>query len=78
MDVPDETQLTLVVRFCVEPSLYVPVAVNCCVFAAMIDAVLGVTAIDSRMGAVPVPVSVTSCGLERPVSTTVSVPLRVP
>jgi hypothetical protein len=42
------------------------------------EAVLGVTAIDSRMGAVPVPVSVTSWGLESPVSTTVSVPFRVP
>jgi hypothetical protein len=54
------------------------VAVNCCVFATMTEAVLGVTAIDSRIGGVPVPVSVTSCGLESPVSTTVSVPFRVP
>jgi hypothetical protein len=44
----------------------------------MIEAVLGVTAIDSRMAAVPVPVSVTSCGLERPVSTIVIVALRLP
>ena len=36
------------------------------------------TAIDTREGAVPVPVSVTSCGLEPPLSATVSVPLRTP
>lgn len=35
-------------------------------------------AIDSRMGAVPVPVSVTNCGLERPLSVTVSVAFRLP
>jgi hypothetical protein len=29
--VADELHVTLAVRFCVEPSLYVPVAVNCCV-----------------------------------------------
>jgi len=39
---------------------------------------LGVTAIDSRIGAVPVPVSDTVCGLESPVSVTVSVALRAP
>ena len=36
------------------------------------------TAIETREGAVPVPVSVTSWGLEPPVSATVSVPLRAP
>lgn len=53
-------------------------AVNCSVSAAITDAVLGVTAIDSRIGDVPVPVSVTNCGLERPVSITVSVAFRLP
>jgi hypothetical protein len=38
----------------------------------------GVTAIDTRDGAVPVPLRVTSCGLEPPLSATVRVPLRVP
>ena len=38
----------------------------------------GVTAIDTREGAVPVPVSVTNCGLEVPLSTTVRVALRAP
>jgi hypothetical protein len=38
----------------------------------------GVTVIDLRMGAVPVPVRVTSCGLERPVSATVNVAFRLP
>ena len=36
------------------------------------------TAIETREGAVPVPVSVTSCGLEPPLSTTVRVALRAP
>jgi hypothetical protein len=38
----------------------------------------GVTAIDLRTGAVPVPVRVTICGLESPESTTVKVALRLP
>jgi hypothetical protein len=77
-EVFDEVQLAVVVRSCVERSLYVPVAVNCCVFPAATEAVLGVTAIDWRTGAVPVPVRLASCGLESPLSTTVSVADRVP
>jgi hypothetical protein len=45
---------------------------------AAIEAGLGVTAIDTRVGAVPVPESVTNCGLDVPLSVTVSVPDRVP
>jgi hypothetical protein len=56
----------------------VPVAVNCCVRPAATDGVAGVTAIDTRDGAVPVPLSDTSCGLDLPLSVTVSVPLRAP
>ena len=39
---------------------------------------MGVTAIETRNGAVPLPVNVTCCGLDVPVSTTVRVPERVP
>lgn len=48
------------------------------VLPAITEAVLGVTEIDCRMADVPVPVSVTSWGLEVPVSTTVRVPFRDP
>ena len=45
---------------------------------AATEAGLGLTAIDISVGAVPVPESVTSCGLEVPVSETVSVADRLP
>jgi len=48
--VPDD-HVTLDVRFCVEPSLNVPVAVNCCVAPLAIDGFAGVTAIDFKVGA---------------------------
>src|SRR6202522_2365529 len=51
--VPDD-QVTLNVRFCVEPSLNVPVAVNCCVAPLAIDGFAGVTAIDCSVAAVTV------------------------
>lgn len=38
----------------------------------------GVTAIETRIGAVPVPLNVTFCGLEVPLSVTVRVPDRLP
>ena len=44
----DEPQLTELVRFCVLPSLYVPVAVNCCVVPLAIEGFAGVTAIDTN------------------------------
>jgi hypothetical protein len=56
----------------------VPVAVNCCLNPAATDAELGVTAMETRDGAVPVPDKVAACGLEVALSTTESVPLRVP
>src|SRR5277367_3847196 len=49
-----EDQVTLDVRFCVEPSLNVPVAVNCCVAPLVIDGFAGATAIDCSVAAVTV------------------------
>ena len=45
---------------------------------AATEAVAGVTAIETRVGAVPVPLSVTVCGFETPISVIVSVPVRDP
>jgi hypothetical protein len=50
----DELQVTVEVRFCVDPSLYVPVAVNCVRVPSGTEAFAGVTAIDSNTGAVTV------------------------
>jgi hypothetical protein len=50
----DDAHVTLAVRFCVELSLYVPVAVNCCVFPAATDGFTGVTAMDTSVAAVTV------------------------
>ncbi len=49
-----EAQVTCEVRFCVEPSLYVPVAVYCSVSPLGSVELLGVTAIDTRAAAVTV------------------------
>ena len=43
-----ETQVAVPVRFCVEPSVYVPVAVNCVVPPAATCGVGGVTLIDAK------------------------------
>jgi hypothetical protein len=51
--VPDD-HVTLDVRFCVLPSLNVPVAVNCWVAPLVIDGFAGVTAIDCSVAAVTV------------------------
>ena len=45
-EVFEELQVTEFVRFCVLPSLYLPVAVNCCVPPFAIDGFAGVTVID--------------------------------
>jgi len=45
-EVFEELQVTEFVRFCVLPSLYLPVAVNCCVLPFAIDGFAGVTVID--------------------------------
>src|SRR6202041_3230344 len=44
----------VLVRFCVVPSLNVPVAVNCCVAPLVIEGFAGVTAIDCSVAAVTV------------------------
>jgi len=50
----EEVQVTEPVRFCVLLSLYVPVAVNCCVPPVASEAFAGVSAIDTNTGAVTV------------------------
>jgi hypothetical protein len=54
--VSDELHVTVLVMFCVEVSLNVPVAVNCCVFPAATEGFAGVTAIDTRVAFVTVSV----------------------
>jgi hypothetical protein len=49
-----ELQATELVKFCVELSEKVPVAVNCSVFPFAIEGFAGVTAIDTSVGAVTV------------------------
>src|SRR6266850_2283369 len=49
-----ELQVTEAVRFCVLPSVYVPVAVYACVRPLAIDALAGVTARETNCGAVTV------------------------
>ena len=50
----DELHTAVLVRFCVVPSLNVPVAVNCCVAPSAIEGFAGVTAIDCSVAAVTV------------------------
>ncbi len=47
----EEVRVAVEVRFCVLLSLYVPMAMNCCAEPRMTEAVLGVTAIDTRVWA---------------------------
>jgi hypothetical protein len=54
--VADDVQETPAVRTCELLSLYVPVAVNCCVAPGRMEALTGVTTIDTRVGAVTVSV----------------------
>src|SRR5271154_5542830 len=54
MVVVPEDQVTLDVRFCVVPSLNVPVAVNCCVAPLVIEGCAGATVIDCTVAAVTV------------------------
>ncbi len=48
----DEVQDTVLVRFCLDPSEYLPLAVNCCVARAMTVGFTGLTTIESSTGAV--------------------------
>ena len=52
----EELHVAVLLRFCVVPSVYVPVAVNCCVPPLAIDGFAGVTAIDTSVAAVTVSV----------------------
>jgi len=60
------------------PSLYTPVAANCNVPPAVIVEFCGVTMIDCSVGAAPVPVSGTLCGLPAALSETPTAALRAP
>jgi hypothetical protein len=55
--VEELAQVTEAVRFCVDPSLYNPVALNCCVAPAAMDGEAGVIEIEERVGAAGVTVS---------------------
>jgi hypothetical protein len=58
-----ELQATAEVRFSVPPPLKWPVAVNCSVSPAAIEALAGVTVIEVKPVSLPVPLSVTRVGL---------------
>ncbi len=47
-----DDHVVVLVRFCVLPSVYVPVAVNCSLVPSAIDGVAGVTAIDTSAAVV--------------------------
>jgi hypothetical protein len=76
----DELHAAVLVRFCVLPSLYVPVAVNGCVLPTAIEAFAGVTAIDTSTAAVtvsvvePVMLLIVALMLDSPVFTAVARP----
>jgi hypothetical protein len=74
----EEVQVAALVRFCVEPSPYVPVAVNCCGVPIGTEGLAGVTARDDSDGAFPVPVKPTRIGLPKALSIIERVPVRVP
>lgn len=52
----EEFHVAVLVRFCVVPSLKVPVAVNCSVFPMAIEGFAGVTAMDANVAGVTVSV----------------------
>ena len=52
--VSEDAHVAVFVKFCVELSEKVPVAVNCCVFPAATDGFAGVTAIETSTAAVAV------------------------
>ena len=71
----EDAQLTLLVRFCVDPSLNLPVARNCTGLPAGVEKLAGVTVIDWST-ATPLPLNwVTCCPAP---SVTVSVPVIGP
>jgi hypothetical protein len=50
----DKLQVTEAVRFCVVPSEYIPVAMNCCVARLEIVGLIGVTAMDTSVAEVTI------------------------
>src|ERR1700683_201795 len=54
VETASDDHVAVLVRFCVLPSVYVPVAVNCCIVPNAIDGVAGVTVIDTSVAAVTV------------------------
>jgi len=75
-EVVAEVHVTEPVKFCVELSLNVPVAVNCCVAPLAIDGLAGVTAIDCS--AAPVTVNVVDPVTPFNVAEIVLVPVATP
>jgi methylglyoxal synthase len=71
-----DDHVTVLVRFCVVPSLNVPVAVNCCVAPLAIEGFAGVTAIDCNVAAVTV--SKVEPLIEEDVAVIVEVPTPAP
>jgi len=59
----DDAQVAVFVRFCVELSEKVPVAVNCCEFPAATVGLAGVTAIETSVGGIASTLSTTDTGL---------------
>ena len=74
--VADELQLTDPVRFCVLPSLYVPVAVNCSVVPFAIETLPGVT--DNEVNTAAVTVNVADPLIAPDVALIVAVPCATP
>jgi hypothetical protein len=75
-DEDDDCHETCAVRFCVEPSVKLPVAVNCCVVPAAIDEVCGVTLIE--LSAAEVIVTVIDCVTLPDAAVTVALPEPTP
>jgi hypothetical protein len=71
-----EDHVAVLVRFCVLPSVNVPVAVNCSVVPSAIDGVAGVTAMETSVAAVTV--SVVDPLMEPVVAVIVAVPSPTP
>src|SRR5439155_19350598 len=71
----DEFHVTVLVKFCWLPSVYVPVALNCWVLPLGIDGFVGVTAIE--LSAIAVTDNEVFRGLSLPVSVTLMLPVPV-
>ena len=72
----DELHVTVLVRFSMLPSPYVPMATNCCVAPSVTKGFAGVTAIETRADAVTV--SVTNYQFSRFVSFVHLPPVTMP